>query len=51
MEFVDKLPKGLHTLVGENGVLLSGGQRILQGVCFQWPSIQQDIAFGMTVEL
>lgn len=27
MEFIEKLPQGLHTLVGENGVLLSGGQR------------------------
>ncbi|PSL13919.1 ATP-binding cassette, subfamily B, MsbA [Marinobacterium halophilum] len=27
MEFVERLPDGLHTRVGENGVLLSGGQR------------------------
>ncbi len=27
MEFVDEWPEGIHTLVGENGVLLSGGQR------------------------
>ncbi|MFZ5589940.1 MAG: lipid A export permease/ATP-binding protein MsbA [Pseudomonadota bacterium] len=27
MEFIRRLPQGLHTLVGENGVLLSGGQR------------------------
>lgn len=27
MEFADGLPNGLHTLIGENGVLLSGGQR------------------------
>ena len=27
MEFIDKLEKGLDTLVGDNGVLLSGGQR------------------------
>ncbi len=27
MEFIRQLPQGLHTLVGENGVLLSGGQR------------------------
>jgi subfamily B ATP-binding cassette protein MsbA len=26
-EFVSKLPEGIHTIVGENGVLLSGGQR------------------------
>nr|WP_320165741.1 lipid A export permease/ATP-binding protein MsbA [uncultured Methylophaga sp.] len=26
-EFIQKLPQGLHTEVGENGVLLSGGQR------------------------
>ncbi len=27
MEFVKRLPEGIHTRVGENGVLLSGGQR------------------------
>lgn len=27
MEFIEGLPHGIHTLVGENGVLLSGGQR------------------------
>ena len=27
MEFIAGLPNGIHTLVGENGVLLSGGQR------------------------
>ncbi len=27
MEFIKQLPNGIHTLVGENGVLLSGGQR------------------------
>lgn len=26
-EFIKELPNGLHTLIGENGVLLSGGQR------------------------
>lgn len=26
-EFVERLPDGIHTVVGENGVLLSGGQR------------------------
>jgi len=26
-EFIQRLPEGIHTLVGENGVLLSGGQR------------------------
>ena len=27
MEFIDKLPQGLHTPIGENGARLSGGQR------------------------
>jgi subfamily B ATP-binding cassette protein MsbA len=27
MEFVSQFPEGLHTKIGENGVLLSGGQR------------------------
>lgn len=27
MEFIERLPQGLHSLIGENGVLLSGGQR------------------------
>lgn len=27
IEFIRNLPQGLHTLVGENGILLSGGQR------------------------
>ena len=26
-EFIDRLPLGVHSLIGENGVLLSGGQR------------------------
>jgi subfamily B ATP-binding cassette protein MsbA len=26
-EFIEKYPEGIHTLVGQNGVLLSGGQR------------------------
>lgn len=26
-EFIEPLPEGIHTLVGENGLLLSGGQR------------------------
>jgi len=27
IEFIDKLPKGLDTVIGERGVMLSGGQR------------------------
>ncbi|VVC76167.1 Lipid A export ATP-binding/permease protein MsbA [Aquicella siphonis] len=27
MEFIERLPDGIHSLIGENGVLLSGGQR------------------------
>jgi subfamily B ATP-binding cassette protein MsbA len=27
LEFIEKLPKGLETVVGERGILLSGGQR------------------------
>lgn len=27
MEFIRELPQGLHTIIGDNGVLLSGGQR------------------------
>ncbi len=26
-EFIEKMPEGIHTLIGDNGVLLSGGQR------------------------
>mgnify|MGYP001590134607 CR=1 FL=1 len=26
-EFIEKLPQGIHTIVGQNGVMLSGGQR------------------------
>lgn len=26
-EFLERMPEGIHTMVGENGVLLSGGQR------------------------
>ncbi len=26
-EFIEKLPEGLHTIVGEKGMMLSGGQR------------------------
>ena len=26
-EFIEKLPEGLNTIVGENGFALSGGQR------------------------
>jgi ATP-binding cassette, subfamily B, bacterial MsbA len=27
MEFINKLPKGMNTLIGDNGIRLSGGQR------------------------
>lgn len=27
LDFIQKLPQGIHTLIGENGVRLSGGQR------------------------
>jgi subfamily B ATP-binding cassette protein MsbA len=27
LDFAEQYPKGIHTLIGENGVLLSGGQR------------------------
>ncbi len=26
-EFIERLPQGLHTIIGENGITLSGGQR------------------------
>lgn len=27
LDFIEQFPQGIHTLIGENGVLLSGGQR------------------------
>ena len=27
MEFITKLPEGIHSKIGDDGVLLSGGQR------------------------
>mgnify|MGYP001951275065 CR=1 FL=1 len=27
LEFIEEMPEGIHTLIGDNGVLLSGGQR------------------------
>ncbi|WP_250658269.1 lipid A export permease/ATP-binding protein MsbA [Alkalimarinus coralli] len=27
LEFIEEMPDGIHTLIGDNGVLLSGGQR------------------------
>ena len=27
MEFINELPEGIHTMVGDKGMLLSGGQR------------------------
>lgn len=27
LEFIEDMPEGIHTLIGDNGVLLSGGQR------------------------
>ncbi len=32
-EFVEKLPNGFHTQIGENGAMLSGGQKTAIGNC------------------